>query len=365
MSDRTAGDRTASAPVTTRPAADDTRPVRAVRGRVWSGILWLAWRQHRAALIGFAAVTAVLLVWMAVNAAELRSAMDLCHGSDCTKAVADERAARIRDAADLAGHQLNLVVFLPAMIGTFLGVPLLAKEYEHRTLLLAWSQDLSPQRWLFGKLAVLGTAVAVLSAALAAECLHVSQLVHLADRRSLFEGTLFQAGGWMPLTLGLTWAMFGVAAGAALRRLLPAFAVVLGAFGLRNWAMEQLRPHLLDPLTRVLPLGPDRSAGADPLAAVPNELLLDGGKAPFVDAAGHVHAYGDVMTQYCGSIPDGRGDAFVSCLQQQGLVGVQQAYQPASRLGIFHLIENGLNLTVFVLSLALTWWLVRRGRTTV
>ncbi|MEU4116635.1 hypothetical protein AB0F71_19340 [Kitasatospora sp. NPDC028055] len=350
---------------TTAAPAACTRPAPAPRGHLWRGLLWLTWRQHRAALISFAALTAVLLAWMAVNAAELSSAIDLCHGPGCAKPVADERAGRIKDAADIAGYQLNLVVFLPAMVGTFLGVPLLAKEYEQRTLLLAWSQDISPQRWLLGKLALLGGFVALLSAALAAECLHVAQLVHLAERRSLFEGTLFQAGGWLPLTLGLAWGTFGVAAGAALRRLLPAFAVVLGAFGTRTWLLEQLRTHLLAPLTRVLPLAPDRTAGPDPLAPVPDELLLDGGKSPFVDAAGHLHPYNEVMSQYCGSIPDGRGDAFFSCLKQQGLVGIQQSYQPAARLGTFHLIENGLNLTVFALSLALAWWLVRRGRTTV
>ncbi|MFI9364353.1 hypothetical protein ACIG5E_25360 [Kitasatospora sp. NPDC053057] len=351
-----------SASTTTPAPAAGTRPGPAARGNLWRGILWLTWRQHRVQLISFTALTVVILVWMAVNAAELQSAMDLCHGPDCAKAVADERLGRIRDAADIAGYQLNSVVFLPAMIGTFMGVPLLAKEYEHRTLLLAWSQDISPQRWLLGKLAVLGTFVVVLSAALSAESLHVARLVHLADRRSLFEGTLFQAGGWMPLTLGVAWGMFGVAVGAGLRRLLPAFAVVLGAFGARTTLMEQLRPHLLEPLTRVLPLGPER--GVDPYAPVPNELLLDGGKSPFVDAAGHVHSYSDVMTQYCGSIPDGRGDAFVSCLKQQGLVGVQQSYQSAERLGTFHLIENGMNLAVFVVSLVAAWWLVRRARTT-
>lgn len=68
------------------------------------------------------------------------------------------------------------------------------------------------------------------------------------------------------------------------------------------------------------------------------------------------------MSQACGSIPDGRGDAFFSCLKQHGFVGMQQSLQPEGRLGTFHLIENGINLTLFVVSLAVTWWLVRRGR---
>ena len=38
----------------------------------------------------------------------------------------------------------------PALLaGMFLGVPLLAREHEQRTLVLAWSQDITPQRWLW------------------------------------------------------------------------------------------------------------------------------------------------------------------------------------------------------------------------
>ncbi|MEU9043640.1 MULTISPECIES: hypothetical protein [unclassified Kitasatospora] len=354
-----------SAPATTPPPAAATRPAPAARGNLWRGILWLTWRQHRGQLIGAALLTAAVLAWMVVNAADLQHALDLCHGPDCAKAVADDRLARINHGADIAGYQLNLVVFLPAMLGMFVGVPLLAKEYEHRTVLLAWSQDISPLRWLFGKLAVLGTVLGVLTAVLAAECLHVANLVHLGARRSLFEGTLFQAGGWLPLTLALAWGMVGVAVGAALRRLLPAFVVVLGAFGARTMLMEQLRPHLMDPATRTISLAAERGEGMDPFTPVANELLLDGGKPPFVDAAGHLHPYNEVMGQWCGNILDGRAAAFTSCLREHGLTGIQQSLQPASRLGTFHLIENGLNLGLFVVALAVTWWLVRRARTTV
>ncbi|GAB7185411.1 hypothetical protein ATKI12_5242 [Kitasatospora sp. Ki12] len=362
-----------SAPTTTpppaSPAATATRPAPAPRGQLWRGILWLTWRQHRWQLIGGAVLTAGFLGWMAVNAADLQGALDLCHGPDCSRAVAEDRLARIRHGADIAGYQLNLVVFLPAMLGMFIGVPLLAREYEQRTLLLAWSQDISPRRWLFGKLAVLGTVVGGLAAALATECLHVARLVHLADRRSLFEGTLFQAGGWMPLTLALAWGMFGVAVGGALRRLVPAFLVVLGSFAGRTALMERLRPHLMDPVTRTIPLPPGGGAGGgggvDAFAPVANDLVLDGGKAPFVDAAGGLHPYNEVMGQWCGNIPDGRAEAFSSCLRQHGLTGMQQSLQPEGRMGTFHLIENGLNLGLFVVALVVTWWLVRRARTTV
>ena len=50
----------------------------------------------------------------------------------------------------------------------FLGIPLLAREHEQRTLLLAWSQDITPQRWLWTKLALLGALTAAVGAPVSA-----------------------------------------------------------------------------------------------------------------------------------------------------------------------------------------------------
>ncbi|MFJ2579604.1 hypothetical protein [Kitasatospora aureofaciens] len=347
-------------------SAPAARPAPVVRRDFWRGMLWLTWRQHRWQILIATVVSAAMLIWMVVNASEIQSALDLCTGPDCSKAITDERASRLSHAAVYAGYQLNTVVFLPVLLGLFLGVPVLAREYEQRTLMLAWSQDISPLRWLLGKLTILGVIVAALATALAGEAEHVAGLAHLADRTSLFDGALFQAGGWLPLTLALAWMMFGVAAGAVLRRTLPALAVVLGAFIGRTVLMVQLRPHFMTPLTstRSLEAGRHVVTAGDPLQPVPNDLLLDGGNGPFLDTAGHTHAYKEVMSQWCGSIPDGKDNAFVACLKQHDLVGIQQSYQPASRLGTFHLIENGFNLTMLVASLVVTWWIVRKGRTT-
>ncbi|MFC7184710.1 hypothetical protein ACFQMG_34685 [Kitasatospora paranensis] len=303
-------------------------------------------------------------IWMAVNAASLQQALDLCSGPNCTRAAAFDRTSRLGHGSTIANYQLNTVVFLPVLLGLFLGVPVLAREYEQRTLVLAWSQDISPLRWLTGKLLVLGGAVTLLAAALAAESQHVAALVRLADRRSLFEGTVFQAGGRLPLTLAPAWLMFGVAAGAVLRRMVSAFAVVLGAFVGGIVLMAQWRPYFQAPLTATTSLRDQTGAEPASGAAVPNTLSLDNGQGASVDSAGHIHPFHEVMGQWCGTIPDDKPGAFLSCLQQHDLVGIQQRFQPAGRLGTFHLIENGLNLTLLVLSLAITWWCVCRARTT-
>lgn len=70
------------------------------------------------------------------------------------------------------------------------------------------------------------------------------------------------------------------------------------------------------------------------------------------------------MGQWCGNVLNGKTDDFMACPRQHDLIGSRQLFQPASRLGTFHLIENGLNLGLLVLALAVTWWRVRRPRTT-
>ena len=64
---------------------------------------------------------------------------------------------------------------MPLLIGVFLGVPVLAREHEQRTLLLAWSQDVSPARWLWTKLALLGLFVAALTTAVAGVSDHLAR----------------------------------------------------------------------------------------------------------------------------------------------------------------------------------------------
>jgi hypothetical protein len=79
-----------------------------------------------------------------------------------------------------------VVRYVPLLIGVFIGVPLLAREHEQRTLLLAWSQDVSPVRWLWTKLALLGPFVAILTGGLSAVSDHLAHAPrHIRRHRGL------------------------------------------------------------------------------------------------------------------------------------------------------------------------------------
>ncbi|HEX4224863.1 MAG TPA: hypothetical protein VHZ97_21020, partial [Pseudonocardiaceae bacterium] len=103
----------------------------------WSDLAWLVWRQHRM-LIGI--TTLAVLVAVGVF---------------------------YWDSVDLSGRSsvyLEMIVVPAAagVIGVFWGAPLVSVEYEQRTQLFVWAQDVSPVRWLVAKITILGATAAVL-----------------------------------------------------------------------------------------------------------------------------------------------------------------------------------------------------------
>jgi hypothetical protein len=278
----------------------------------------------------------------------------------CLSDTARCQVAKTQSVPSHATYLMNTVVFLPVLIAVFWGVPLLAREFEQRTLPLAWSQDVSRDKWLAGKTAVMVVLVAAMGTVLAAESEHLAHEYHAYTGESLFEGTQFQAGGWMPLTLGLAWLAVGIAAGAATRRVLVGIAVVGGLWIARMVGMVQLRPRFMTPVTVIkqFSLGKD---GAGPAAlTTSNDMGVNNANVPFLDASGGTHSPQQVTGGWCGS-----SDDMNACLHQHGIVGTLNRFQPADRMGTFHLIENGMNLALFAAALAVAWWCVRRTRTTV
>lgn len=334
------------------------------RGGGPRGLLWLTWRQHRWPILAGAAVTLGMTVWTLTTADKLHTL--------ARQNLTNARPQTNDIAASYATYQMNTVVFLPVLLAVFWGVPMLAREYEQRTLPLAWSQDLSPQRWLWGKTGILLGLAAAMGTVLAAASEYTAQQYHAYTGRSLFDGTAFQAGGWLPLTLGLAWLAVGIAAGAATRRVMPAIAVVAGAWIGRMVLMPRLRTEFMTPvsLVKVFNAGSPFGGGR---ASAANDMGLTDNLAPFVDAHGHQISPDVALQQWCAGAPapgsQPRGTVEITdpgpCLQQHGIVGELVKFQPASRMGTFHLIENGINVGLLVVALGVAWWCVRRTRTTV
>ncbi len=124
---------------------------------------WVTWRQHRhQLLIGLALIVglalAALVTGLPMRTAYNREALSSClpptARSGCDIIVRHFQA-EFGSRVDIAGY----LILLPALVGMFVGAPLLARELEHGTHRFAWTQSVTRRRWLLSKTLLLALAV--------------------------------------------------------------------------------------------------------------------------------------------------------------------------------------------------------------
>jgi hypothetical protein len=246
-----------------------------------------------------------------------------------------------------------VVRYAPLLIGAFIGVPLLAREHEQRTLLLAWSQDVSPLRWLWTKLALLGGFAAALTAVVSVESDHLAHVLSTVAGAGMFADTLFLESRMLPLAVGVCWFALGVALGAAIRRTLPAvLGVILGFVGLML-GVQRRYPTFMTPLS-VYTHFDQPDTGLLRNALLVKGGFLDGPGQPtnLFDSAGHELDYA-TLNRICPNPPS------PGCFARNHLQ-THTLYQPASRIPAFHLILASGYLSLAVIALVAVWLIVRR-----
>jgi hypothetical protein len=237
---------------------------------------------------------------------------------------------------------------LPALIGAFVGAPLLAREMETGTFRYTWTQGFGRTRWIVAKLALIGGTLAVLAAAFGVLCnwyfgpyVAENLLVPLDPRIFDLEGIAFP--GWVLAAFAI-----GVFAGMLIRKVVPAMAVTMTVVGGLGLAVGlYLRQHYLPPLVTT-----------NVAVGQPNLTITSWITGPNGQVMNPVTAQ-----QLIGSGKDGgnfsSAGAFAQDLAQHGLTQYT-AYQPPSRFWPFQGIEGGGLLALAVLLVAATIWLVHR-----
>ena len=118
-------------------------------------MVWLTWRQHRIALIGLLIVATVMSVAVALVASfalrtRVELGIDTCEPNffgfgdpnNCNSLFA-EWTLRV----GVLRYLMYGVYLIPALVGSYLGGPLLARELERGTHRLAWTQGIGRIRW--------------------------------------------------------------------------------------------------------------------------------------------------------------------------------------------------------------------------
>jgi hypothetical protein len=345
-------------------------------------VIWLAVRQFRLQ----AAVALVALVTLGVLVVVLGT--QLLHDYHATVTGCGAHA----DCAAATNALLNrydrwntwfgiVVLVVPGLLGIFWGAPLLARELESGTFRLAWTQSISRSRWTLTKLGLLGLA----SVAAAGLCsLFVTWWASPLDHIGAGPFTTFDQRGIVPVGYALFAFSLGVAAGAVIRRTLPAMGATLVAFvAVRLAVYEWLRPRYMAPL---IARSPYRFSGPGLGRVAIGQGLRPGGwviSQSIENPAGHVvgQTVGGLLATSinvgpqgvtiagvgsCPTLkPSGRqsfassNDLVQRCVNQLHLTSVT-TYQPSNRYWPFQIYETVLFVVAALAVGAFALWWVRR-----
>jgi hypothetical protein len=169
---------------------------------------WVTWHQHRReALISlvFLAAIAIVLVYSGLQMRAFATTINLsvCTGTGAATSTCGIAMQQFLSAfAPIGIFILQMLAVVPGLVGVFIGAPLLARELEQGTHLLAWTQTITRTRWLVIKLALVGAAAIV--AGLAAAQLASWWWAPLAVGFSSGDWQAFEAIGVSPAAYGIS-----------------------------------------------------------------------------------------------------------------------------------------------------------------
>jgi hypothetical protein len=226
-------------------------------------------------------------------------------------------------------------------VAAWAGAALTGRELERGTAQLAWTQSVTPVRWLTVKLAVPAVA---LTAGLTVLVL-VYRWTWSSDRDlrpdQWHYTEPFLNRGPAVLACALCALAVGALAGLALRRALPALAVALGFMvAFRAWL--DVRYDELWPSTTLT----GTAAARLPMTADQLEL-------------GAITRSGTRVNDLTCFGSDSDID-YTRCMSGKGFTDLYAEVHPASHFWPLHLMATGIVLAVAVLATAAAFWLLRR-----
>lgn len=310
------------------------------RSTRWRDLVWLTRRQHRTALIGTTLLVLAVSALMVVSASISREFV----------------ANQLGPLLNLLLEPSALATFITlysGIVAVFWAAPLFPREFERGTHLVAWGQDVSPRRWLVGKVVPLGVVAVALALVLGTAgwnmATQVGTDVPWARGSRAFHAPYFAAAPLVQVGYVLFGLALGLLAGRLARRTVPAIAITaVGYFATQTVIANVFRPHYQTPVRDTDPLGATRMGPPD------GALYVDSG---YLDAAGNTVGFGEINCMPSG--PTSMQER-TQCLQQHGIVSHYTDYQPIDRLATFHVIEFVIFTVLAVALFAATWLLMRR-----
>jgi hypothetical protein len=289
------------------------------------------------------AALATLLVLTGAHMHSVFSANGLaaCTGASARPASCALLTSEFESQFDTLNQLGPWLALTPGLIGVLLATPLVL-ELDQGTYRLAWTQSITPRRWLTSRLAALLLG-AVLCGGL---------MIALATwERSSLDALLgrinpnsFDLEGVVPIAYTLFAATTALAIGTITRRTGLAVSAGFGAYIVIRLIVRSARQQLIPPVRATLPI-PQGPRG------VFHAWEISHG---FTNPHGH-----PVPSTVVTSCFNTSGTLSVHCLAQHHVFQTF-VYEPASRFWALQAAESGIFLALTATALAVTVWWIRQ-----
>jgi ABC-type transport system involved in multi-copper enzyme maturation permease subunit len=332
---------------------------------------WLQLRLRAAAAIAALAAFALVLAVTGPHLASLyaSSAITGCHVGTCANAAYDflSRLAVTSPYPIVYKLGAGLILAAPGIIGVFYGAPLIAREIESRTFALAWTQSVTRARWLAVKLAMTGLAAMAVTAALSLSytwwAAPIGKAISFGGNNPTFTGgrlspLTFATSGIAPLGYAAFAFALGTAAGALIRRTVPAMAVTLAIFAAAQIAVPlAVRPHLIPPDHKITTIQAAAlnfgNLTATTLPGQPGAWIIS---SAALNAAGHPTS---TLPAACAGATGLKAQSPGPCMTGLGYKETI-TYQPASRYWPLQELETASYLALALVMTGICFWRLRR-----
>lgn len=316
-------------------------------------MIWLTWRQHRRQALFALAGLLALAAFVVPTGLGMRSAFDALDLESCIATMGvgqfipdsftnecNESIRSFTGEYSMLGSTSVLLIFLPLMVGIFWGAPLVAREVEHGTHRLVWTQGVGRHQWAAAKFALVGVGSLVVALIYGFGVSWWMAPLN-AVGVSRFDVFNFDVGAIAPVGYTVFAVALGIAAGTIWRKVMSAMAATLVAFvAVRVLVVGFARPRFATPVDLVIPV------------EQPNPGL-NAARGDWVQGLSIKSANGEILMDHASTTcnPDAP-----DCGGMAGAFNTTQ-FQPGDRFWWFQGIETGL---YFALAAVLIWIALRR-----
>lgn len=231
-----------------------------------------------------------------------------------------------------------LLALLSAAYGAFMAGPAIGRELESGTHRLAWTQSVSPARWLTAKLAVPATLIVACTLVLTATCTWFSTRNEF-NPAPWYDGGVYGTTGTLPVAQALSGLALGTLAGLLLRRTFASMAVAVAVQGIALQGLHTVRDHLW------------------PVAHRSYSLTGSNSGSMWVLDTGFRTGNGERLPR-SSCFPTHEDTR--ACLNALGVTGRYVDYHPESHHWPLQLVESGILLVAAAVAVYASYRLLRR-----